>query len=646
MKHLLFILSLFLCLASIVAGVSACRSGPVPSEAEGKKQGQSQTGGRTAQTLPADGAGENAESLGEGIPLRDKGSSSQKNDQRKAIENDLIYGSPSSIAEAFDLISTARLPARDMRDYAWIAAGICRLIYPEMADSMIPPELRTSDNQPGSPLCRILADVQKGRIPQLPSQPGPLGTLLSGLTMFSTASADAVRFSLAALDSFDSMDSLSVLPSLARGLAAEQDGDGKKAAAFYSESLDLSSDVWPAELGLARTWLAQSDAAKALELLSSMQDRDELKPLTAGRRFTDSLARALYLTGDYKRAAPLVDKALRDQPDDYPFMLIKADLLIRSGSCQQALTLLESYGANAPENRLYYCCRARTSAGLKNREDALKWAHLGLKASPDDPELLSLAAGLVFEQAAQAKEPQKKQLREEARGYALKTLKLAEKGEGGSSVLSRDAVSSASWLLMKDAVESYDWPSAELYLKRSGLQENCPPEDRALVCLVLRKNRDWKAALELSGAWYKKEPDSEEAILAYLGALIGSGQGKNAAELLSSRHLPDAGGSSAFRSDLCYYQSLLEKGEEGRLAQLRQSLIENADNEDSLVALFDIYFVRRDYTKAKFYLTQALSLDPSNPELLSRESQLQAVQPGQSGSPAAEKQPPRGQGRP
>lgn len=90
-----------------------------------------------------------------------------------------------------------------------------------------------------------------------------LGTLLSGLTMFNTASADAVPVSLAALDSFDSMDSLSVLPSLARGLAAEQDGDGKKAAAFYSESLDLSSDVWPAELGLARTWLAQSDAAKA-----------------------------------------------------------------------------------------------------------------------------------------------------------------------------------------------------------------------------------------------------------------------------------------------------------------------------------------------------------------------------------------------
>lgn len=67
-------------------------------QAEGKKQGQSQTGGRTVQTLPADGAGENAEGLGEGIPLRDKGSSSQKNDQRKAIENDLIYGSPSSIA--------------------------------------------------------------------------------------------------------------------------------------------------------------------------------------------------------------------------------------------------------------------------------------------------------------------------------------------------------------------------------------------------------------------------------------------------------------------------------------------------------------------------------------------------------------------
>jgi tetratricopeptide (TPR) repeat protein len=279
--------------------------------------------------------------------------------------------------------------------------------------------------------------------------------------------------------------------------------------------------------------------------------------------------------------------------------------------------LLDAYGTVAPSNRLYLLLRARDAEGLKNREDALRWARRGLEAYPDDPELLVQASRLLFAQAALAREPQKSQASDEGRGYAEKAFGLTgapEKGAGAGFEAAR--------LLLYEAAARYDWAKAAVYLARAEAG-SLGPDDRALVCLVHRKNGELAAALELSKAWYRESPGVEAAAEAYARALVGSRQERAAQDLMA--RLLSGKCSSAFRSTLYYLESLLEKGEEASLLRLRSALVENADNGEALAAMYDIYFGRKDYQKARFYLKQALALSPTDPELLRRERELQAA---------------------
>jgi predicted Zn-dependent protease len=81
------------------------------------------------------------------------------------------------------------------------------------------------------------------------------------------------------------------------------------------------------------------------------------------------------------------------------------------------------------------------------------------------------------------------------------------------------------------------------------------------------------------------------------------------------------------RSILYFLQSKLQKSDEAALTLLRSALVENADNPEALAAVSDIQVRRKDYAKARFYLKQALAGDPGNPELQSRQKQLDALSP-------------------
>jgi tetratricopeptide (TPR) repeat protein len=556
------------------------------------------------------------ESLGEGTPLA-RGPDSGVDD-RRAIESALALASPSALESAFDRIeSSASLGGEDRKSYAWLGARIAAIIYPETASLIVPPELRTGDDLPSTPLAKTVVDAQAGRASEPPASSGALGQLLPALALFKSDTRETARKALDALDRFESLGQPSVLGPLVRGLDAERRQDWPAALDYYAAALKLAPEAWPATLGMARVLVSLGRCPESLNLLADLSGdemRDAVRDSDAFRRV---YAEALYDSGRYEDAEPVVARILLDDPLDSHFVLIRAHLLIRVGSYQQAVPLLDAYGTVAPSNRLYLLLRARDAEGLKNREDALRWARRGLEAYPDDPELLVQASRLLFAQAALAREPQRTQASDEGRGYAEKAFGLtgsAEKGAGAGFEAAR--------LLLYDAAARYDWAKAAVYLARTE-EGSLGPDDRALVCLVHRKNGEWAEALELSKAWYRESPAVEAAAEAYARALVGSRQERAAQDLLA--RLLSGKCSSAFRSTLYYLESLLEKGEEASLLRLRSALVENADNGEALVAMYDIYYGRKDYQKARFYLKQALALSPTDPELLRRERELQAA---------------------
>ena len=74
--------------------------------------------------------------------------------------------------------------------------------------------------------------------------------------------------------------------------------------------------------------------------------------------------------------------------------------------------------------------------------------------------------------------------------------------------------------------------------------------------------------------------------------------------------LPDA--SSKMKSYLYYVRSFLQITEDKSLADLRSSLSMNPRNSDALFRLYEIYYEKKDYRKAQYYLRQVVAINPNN----------------------------------
>ncbi len=613
----------------LVAGLCiACAGAPAPS---------APAPSAPAPSAPAQAQGEPLADKTRGAAAADAGTAlkptatplSPALAERRAIEFAIVLASPKSLSEAFSLIGTSKaLKLDEARSLAWIAARIAGLVYPEAAEELVPADLRNQGETPATPLARFAGEAAAGRpgTPEPALEGQPLAELVPALALFRSESRETARRALEGLERFARLGAVSALPGIVRGLDAERRKDWQGALGFYAEALSVAGDAYPASAGRARAFLATNRPAEALaELDAALSLRPSASDYATLRR---ARAEAYYRLGRFAEAEPLVIGVLREDPLDSGFVLMRAHLLTRARAYQQALPLLDAYATVDPGNRRYLLLRTLVAEGLKSRDEALKWARRGLTAYPDDPEFLAAAARLLFAAPLSLKLELRDAALAEGRELARRTLD-AGRVEPGSTLapleaqLKGEAIAEAARLLLLDAVARYDWTTALSLLDRA---KTAPGFDaRALSGLVLRKSGEWGRALEEAAAWYREAPESEEAIAAYARALIGAKSDKAAQELIT-RHL--AGKTSpSFRSTLLYLQGVLAKNEEAALGFFRSSLVENADNGEALVAMYDLYYRRKEYQRARFYLKQALAIAPEDPELKRRARELEAAGP-------------------
>ena len=72
------------------------------------------------------------------------------------------------------------------------------------------------------------------------------------------------------------------------------------------------------------------------------------------------------------------------------------------------------------------------------------------------------------------------------------------------------------------------------------------------------------------------------------------------------------GSSAKIKSYLFYRRSFLQLTEEKQLADLRSSLISNPRNSDALFRLYEVYYGKKDYKKAQYYLRQVVAINPND----------------------------------
>jgi tetratricopeptide (TPR) repeat protein len=558
---------------------------------------------------------------------------SKAREERAMIEAEIVYGSPSSLSKAKQLLAAATMiRPDDARSLTALAAGIEALVYPSSPRPVI--VSRVEDTPAASPaatdpasqapsllsgLERALLSVSAGRVPAMPPEAAgsALGEILPALIILASNSREGSRRAQEAIDRFQVLGASSILPDLLMGLDYERSQTWAGSLERYSRVIEKAPDAWPAGLGSARILLVLRRPAAALEIL------DPLAQIIPG---SSALARpygqALYENGRFAEATNFVTRVLTEDPQNSRFILIRAHLLVMSRSYQQVLPLLDAYGTVDSSNRQFLVLRCLVAEGLRNREEAIRWARRGLAGYPDDPELLTAAARLIFAGPSAG--------RDEARSFATKSYDLIQTSVAPSEVLTPAefaartmAGAEAAHLLMADAATRFEWNSAVNYLK---MALSAPGfGDKAMAATIYRKSQNWQAALDYSSAWYRDEPQSAAAAEAYLRALVGS-KNDRAAQDLIARLLPTSA-SPAFRSLLFFLQSQMQKSDDASLSLLRSALVEYTDNPEALAALFDIQMRRKDYAKAKFYLKQALVLAPGDPDLLRRQREIEAASP-------------------
>ncbi len=131
-------------------------------------------------------------------------------------------------------------------------------------------------------------------------------------------------------------------------------------------------------------------------------------------------------------------------------------------------------------------------------------------------------------------------------------------------------------------------------------------ESHVKICVKLGKRSE---AYELAKKMHDAAPEDEGLLQAYILAYSEYGNRDTVIKYIDSLM---NGASAKMKSYLYYRRSYLQYSEDSSLADLRSSLISNPRNADSLFRLYEIYYGKKDYRKAQYYLRQVVAINPND----------------------------------
>ena len=300
-------------------------------------------------------------------------------------------------------------------------------------------------------------------------------------------------------------------------------------------------------------------------------------------------ADAAFSTGDWALADPFVLAALKAEPDNTDYLLMRAQILVEHKDYLKANSLLDAFATRNRSDKRYLLLRSRVVREWnKNPASATGFLQEAQQRYPDDVDVMLASAEVCY----QTGQPINKK-----NGRDFVWMVLAKSSENP------DALS----LLVADYTASGEWSNA---VKYGETLVSVSPRDASKVLLVRAYLGAGQAAraVSLSRALYQASP-SDEITALYLGSLVSTGDTATASALIGAR-LPSA--SSSLKSILHYYESKTISDPDAKLSSLRSSLLADPRNKDALYAMYDWYYGKADYRKAQYYLKQVIALDPTN----------------------------------
>ncbi len=490
-------------------------------------------------------------------------------------------GSPDSLRAA---MSALRQKGSEYEEnekvLAAVAADIMKLVWPSEKITWDIPAV-SSDN----PYTGAIESVRQGIFDSSTGNVDFLTTLLPAIVIVNTTDSAICASCETALTSALAMQPDSVLANYLMAVLCEK----KKDFVTAEKCLDIAyaSSSKTEEIGLAyvRVLRMNGKLSAASEVLGKMNT--SVNDISILRQN----AYIAFESGNFESAELYVAKVLQQNPNDLEFLLFRARILVEKKDYIHAVSLLDMYARQDSTSIDYLILRARVQLDWsKNTAAATDTVEKALQNYPDNIDALMFAARISSETdspvagkyadelaaSVLAKYPGNR----EAMTYALDGLIHRESWQSAydvcRSLISSDKVSSV-------IIEKY-----------------------VTVCLKLGKNNE---AYELAKKQYDANPDDETLMQAYILAYCKIGN-RDAVLRYINTALNSA--TPKMKSYLFYRRSYLQLTEEKQLADLRSSLISNPRNSDALFRLYEVYYDKKDYKKAQYYLRQVVAINPND----------------------------------
>lgn len=353
------------------------------------------------------------------------------------------------------------------------------------------------------------------------------------------------------------------------------------------------------DYALAETYYDTKNYDEAERLAESLFARN-----SSDRKYIKLCAYVSFATGKLEKAELYVNRVLQTEPGNSEFLLFRTKILIARKEYIRAVSLLDAYSRLDSSSRDYLFLRFTVQKDWnKNITAATETIQKALELYPDDMEIMLAAAALASENNVSIN------------GFSGEEL--------ADQILLKDPENyEAQKIKVSSLVQQESWSKA--YDESSRLVESHPDDLDALfahvkICLESgRKNEAWKIASGL----YSEKPSDESVLQCYIDVLVSTSRKSEASKIIKDL-LPSA--SARMKSFLYYERSFLSAGENDILADLRSSLTSNPRNRDALLRLYRIYFDKKEYRKAQYYLKQVVAISPKDEKILELNRQLDSL---------------------
>ncbi len=388
----------------------------------------------------------------------------------------------------------------------------------------------------------------------------------------------------------------SVLLNYLLGLLYKKSGDHSKARNYLSRAFKDSPSTFQCGFEHAEVLRLLGKTKESFSESSSL-----LEKFPRDVRVLNLNARNAFDLKNYAVAEECVVRILQQTPNDLESLLFRISILVEKKDYIHAASLLDVYSRQDSVSRDYLLLRARVQYDWsKNASAAISTIENALSLYPDDMEIQLFAARLAA---------------------ASRTKVSGKTSEDmAASVLARDPMNEgAIQYAVEGLVQKGEWKKA--YEQSSILAAN-PSADREWIflhikiCLAVGRNEE---AWNLVSQMYRTDGADENVVQAYITVMQARGMNAQASNLINSL-IPES--SSRMKSFLYYRRSLMKTREEEVLSDLRSSLIANPRNSDALFRLYEIYYKKKDYRKAQYYLKQVVALNPEDSEMRALNDEL------------------------